>query len=200
MKERDLPWVFIAAILISVSIMLLWYKNCSPVEKPAVRLQEKEDADAQEETTPTTAPVFYRRYHHWTSPTTEQTLTATIDECEESCSDDKNCFGISHDTMTNQCGKLSHGNFDTKTGLLGEYVDSFGVITSMKDRSLKADHMDCFGPYKRDNPMRISPNQCPRSREAAVNAYFKEIPALSIFGEMLPGGDTDMLKAQMRAR
>lgn len=209
MKERDLPWIFVGALLISVSIMILWYKR-SP-GKPAIQLQEEtqeeqkhQEPAATEENpaaaAPPAAPVFYRRYHHWTSPTTDQTLTATIDDCEKSCSEDQNCFGVSHDTLTNQCGKLSHGNFDPKAGLLGEYVDSFNVITSMKDRSLKADHMDCFGPYKRENPDRISPTQCPRSREAAVNAYFKDVPALSIFGEMLPGGSTNMLKAQMRAR
>ena len=199
MKQEDLPWIFVAALAISVSIMLLWYKNdCT---KPAVQLQEKtpEDSPQEQKQEPPT-PVFYRRYHHWTSPTTDQTPTANIDECERLCSEDQNCFGVSHDTMTNQCGKLSHGNFDADKGLLGEYVDSVNIITSMKDRSLKSDHMDCFGPYKREEPNRISPTQCPRSREAAVNAYFKDIPALSVFAEMLPGGNTRMLKAQMRAR
>lgn len=199
MKKGDLPWVFVAALLISATIIMF---ACRRSDKPSVRLQQKEEGS---EPVPAPSPpqndVFYRRYHHWTSPTTDQTtLTATIDECERECTSDANCYGVSHDTMTNRCGKLVKGNFDATTGLLGEYVDTSSVITSMKDRSLKADHMDCFGPYKREHPNRISTAQCPRSREAAVNAYFKDIPALSVFGEMLPGGTESMLKVQMRAR
>lgn len=200
MKE-DLPWVFVAAILIAVTVMLMWYR--SPT-KHAVRLQKEESETSEEpkEDPPKENPVFYRRYHHWSSPslTADSTLTATVDKCEEECSSDKTCFGITHDGLTKRCGKLSRQSFDGTLGLVGEYVDSNEVITSMKDQSLKVDHLDCFGPYKRKNPNRISPSQCPRSREAAINSYFQDIPQLSVFGSMLPGGTHEMMKVQFRAR
>ena len=59
----------------------------------------------------------------------------------------------------------------------------------MKD-SLKTDHMSCYGPQPTEHPHRISPTQCPKSREAAINNYFKDIPAIGLFASLLPGGST----------
>ena len=197
MKE-DLPWVFVAALLVAVLIMVFWYK--SPA-KPAVRLQEEEEKKEVASPPKPPQPVLYRRYHHWTSPALpDTTLAATVEACEKECSSDASCFGVTHDGLTKRCGKLTRASFDAKLGLAGEYVDSVEVVTSMKDQSLKADHLDCYGPYRREHPDRVSPSQCPRSREAAVNAYFKDVPALSVFGSMLPGGTHEMMKVQFRAR
>ena len=86
------------------------------------------------------------------------------------------------------CAKLPKGNFNPVSGLLGEFtVDT--VTTSMKDKSLKADHLDCFGPYKRGEvPNRLPLTTCPRSREAAVNSYFHNSRPISLFAGMFPGG------------
>ena len=75
-------------------------------------------------------------------------------------------------------------NFDPHKGLRGRFT-SANVVASMKDRSLKAAPLDCFGPFKLMEPGRVKPEQCPLSREAAVNEYFEDAKPLALFGNML---------------
>lgn len=157
--------------------------------------EAKTDAQAKAETpnaaegAEAKAPeVLYRRYHHWNSPHGGGQPTTSLEGCETACSGDPTCFGVTYDPMVKTCGMLPKGNFDVKSGLLGEFTAD-DVVTSMKDRSLKTDNLDCFGPYKRGEvPGHIPPTYCPRSREAAVNAYFHNSRPMHLFAGMFPGG------------
>lgn len=132
--------------------------------------------------------VLYRRYHHWNSPSAAGLPAPDLEACESACSGDSSCFGVTWDGAVKTCAKLPKGNFQPTTGLLGEFTTD-EVITSMKDRSLKTDHLDCFGPYKRgETPGRLPPTYCPRSKEAAVNAYFHNSRPMHLFAGMFPGG------------
>jgi len=193
-------WIFWAGVIGAAALFGAW--SMPPQKgKPAVLLQnEGEEAKPEDNTTqndavgsgsPATGAAtnpLYRRYHHWNSPGTTGLPTSDLEACESVCSRDRSCFGVTWDAAVKTCAKLPKGNFQPTTGLLGEYtVDE--VITSLKDRSLKTDHLDCFGPYKRgETPGRLPPTSCPRSKEAAVNAYFHNSRPMHLFAGMFPGG------------
>ncbi len=217
MTCRDATWIFLVGAIGAAAVLAVW--SMPPIEtKSPVRLvkegededdtqgkvqgeTKQEEANAEAKTTPNAtaedgtektkakAPeVLYRRYHHWNSPHGGGQPTTSLEGCETACSGDPTCFGVTYDPMVKTCGMLPKGNFDVKSGLLGEYT-SDDVVTSMKDRSLKTDNLDCFGPYKRGEvPGHIPPTYCPRSREAAVNAYFHNSRPMHLFAGMFPGG------------
>ena len=196
-------WIFLAGAIGAATLFAMW---SMPPSKPPVLLQkegddsetpqqtdaeagEKEAAAVPQEAAEEQLPdVLYRRYHHWNSPNSGGLPADSLEKCESACSGDSSCFGVTWDGNMQTCAKLPNGNFDPKSGLLGEFtVDT--VTTSMKDKSLTADHMDCFGPYKRGEvPNRLPPTYCPRSREAAVNSYFHNSRPISLFAGMFPGG------------
>ena len=184
MSAKDAPWIFIAAL--SVTIFIFWYMQQPATEKPPVTLQKEEDA------APAPPKVLFRRYHNWSAPAVDMfDPSDDINACESPCAKDNGCFGVRHNGFTGECGKLSASSFDPQKGVMGAYMDSKKIVTSMKDSSLKTDHMSCYGPYTpTEHPHRISPTQCPKSREAAINNYFKDIPAIGLFASLLPGGST----------
>ena len=135
---------------------------------------------------PVEPSTFYRRYHNWNTPVTVQSLGSapTLEKCEATCTSDPSCAGVSYDASVQSCVQVPKGNFDPHKGLRGRFT-SANVVASMKDRSLKAAPLDCFGPFKLMEPGRVKPEQCPLSREAAVNEYFEDAKPLALFGNML---------------
>ena len=201
-------WIFLVGAIGVAALFAIW--SVPPPTKPPVLLQnegEEEETSAKETTEETTAgeqsdgaaevppataeesrDVLYRRYHHWNSPNLGGLPSDSLEGCESACAGDSTCFGVTWDKALQTCAKLPKGNFNPNSGLLGEFTTD-NVTTSMKDKSLKTDHLDCFGPYKRGEvPGRLPPTYCPRSTEAAVNAYFHNSRPLHLFAGMFPGG------------
>lgn len=141
---------------------------------------------------PAAAPaVHYRRYHNWNTPVTVQSLgkAASLDACEASCTADKSCFGVTYDASVQSCVSIPPDNFDADKGLKGRFT-SGNITASLRDNSLTSAPMDCYGPFKIEEPHRVGPSQCPRSREAAINAYFADAKPLAVFGNMLSRNPT----------
>jgi len=137
-------------------------------------------------TPPSQNDVFYRRYHNWNTPVTEETLgtASSLEECEALCSADQTCFGTTYDGSVQTCAKVPAANFDPSKGLMGRYTPD-DITASMKDRGLETAPMDCYGPFKPEAPGRVSVTQCPRSREQAISVYFENAKPLALFANML---------------